>query len=235
MYKTDLAYIHDAGFGAFARHAGPAIVRMLRQAGIRRGLVVELGCGGGVVAERLTRARYDVLGLDISPAMIRRARRRAPLATFRVASLADAAIPACAAVVAVGEVVTYVPGGLPVLRRFLARAHAALPPGGLLLFDFITSHRGRIYPAKTISGRGWRLVARADVDRARRILTRRMAMIRTVNGRTRRAGETHRVRIYRRDEIVRAVRRAGFSVETSRAIGQRPLIAGDVAVIARRV
>ena len=78
FYGADLAYIHDAGFGEFATRAAPEVVRLLRANGVRRGLVVELGCGAGTVARALTDAGYDVLGVDISPAMIRLARTRAP-------------------------------------------------------------------------------------------------------------------------------------------------------------
>ena len=50
FYGPDLARIHDAGFGDFARDAGDGIVAMLRDAGIRGGLVVDLGCGSGAQA-----------------------------------------------------------------------------------------------------------------------------------------------------------------------------------------
>jgi len=75
-YGADLAYIHDAGFGDFARKSAPGLLAILRQAGIRGGLVVDLGCGSGIWAAELTRRGYDVLGIDISRAMIRLARAR---------------------------------------------------------------------------------------------------------------------------------------------------------------
>lgn len=42
-YRSDLAYIYDAGFGDFARNATPELLAILRRAGIRRGLVVDMG------------------------------------------------------------------------------------------------------------------------------------------------------------------------------------------------
>jgi SAM-dependent methyltransferase len=68
-YRDDLAYIHDAGFLAWVNSAAPAVLSALRKNGIRRGLVVDVGCGTGVLAAKLTAARFDVLGIDISPAM----------------------------------------------------------------------------------------------------------------------------------------------------------------------
>ena len=76
-YGEDLAYIHDVGFGHFAKTATPGLLEMLRQTGGSRGLVVDLGCGSGVWARALCDAGYDVLGVDQSPAMIAIARNRA--------------------------------------------------------------------------------------------------------------------------------------------------------------
>ena len=76
-YSDDLAYIHDSGYGDFARGAAPALLRALRTSGFQSGLVVDLGCGSGIWAQRLLDAGYKVLGLDISPAMVRLARKKA--------------------------------------------------------------------------------------------------------------------------------------------------------------
>jgi hypothetical protein len=43
----ETAYVHDAGFGGFAPGLAPALLRLLRHAGIHGGLVVDLGCGSG--------------------------------------------------------------------------------------------------------------------------------------------------------------------------------------------
>ena len=151
------------------------------------------------------------------------------------ALVCTARVPRCDAVICIGEVVTYVSGGLPALRRFFARVHDALPPGGVFIFDFIHSARGRTYRTKTIGGKGWTLAVRADYNPRTRTLTRRMAMIRRVDSRTRHTRETHTVRIYGRRAISQALSNAGFRYRLSRAIGRERLIAGDSAVIARRL
>ena len=74
-YSEDLAYIHDAGYGDFARGAAPALLGALRAHGITTGRVVDLGCGSGIWAALLLDAGYEVLGIDISPAMIRLAKK----------------------------------------------------------------------------------------------------------------------------------------------------------------
>ena len=92
-YRDDLAYIHDAGFGRFAQAAGPVLLEELSQRGVKDGLVIDLGCGSGILSRVMSEAGYDVLGIDISSAMIAMARRRVPHGQFRVESLSHGGIP----------------------------------------------------------------------------------------------------------------------------------------------
>jgi SAM-dependent methyltransferase len=239
MYSTDLAYIHDAGFGDYARRAAPEIARALRARGITRGTVVEFGCGGGVVARRLSAAGYDVLGVDISPAMIRLARQRAPAAAFRVGSIASAAIPRCDAIVSNGEVVAYIAGPDTTARQhqqalaeFFLRARAALTDRGMLIFDFMESSVGRTYPHRARKGPDWAIALRASVDRRGQVLTRRLTTTRRVAGRVRRSRETHRLRLYSRAEMAALLRHAGFRFVMKRSIGSVPMMRSDLAVFA---
>ena len=242
IYSSDLAFIHDAGFDWFARGAGPELLRILRAHGVlppRGGRpaarIVEVGCGSGILARTLTHAGYRVLGLDASPAMIRLSRARAPRAAFRVDSLERARIPPCAAVISLGEVVSYVPEPRrkpQVLPSFFRRVHTALRPGGVLLFDFLESAAGRTYPLKIRSGPGWAIFFGAEADPRRRLLTRRIITHREVAGRCRISGETHRLRLYDRGEIAAELTRLGFRVRMRRSYGKLRLLAGDVAVIA---
>ena len=202
--------------------------------------MVEVGCGSGTLARHLVDARYSVVGLDISPAMIRLARRKVPEATFRVASLTEARVPRCDAVIAIGEVVTYVHGGghgtrLPsALRSFFLRVRDALAPGGLLIFDFIESGAKRTCSAKSHGGRDWVIAVHAELDRPGHVLTRRMIAIRKVGRQYRRTQESHRVLIYSRRAVAQALAEAGFTATMSRSYGRYRPIAGDVAVIATR-
>src|SRR5262249_53212466 len=102
-YREDLAYIHDAGFGGFARGAAALLLDDLRSRAVERGLVIDLGCGSGILAEQLSAGGFDVLGIDLSPALIALARKRVPGGRFRVESLLTAELPRCVAVAAVGE------------------------------------------------------------------------------------------------------------------------------------
>jgi SAM-dependent methyltransferase len=231
MYSADFAYVHDTGFGGFARGAGPELIRILRAHGIKDGRIVEIGSGSGILARRLTGAGYDVTGIDRSPDMIEIAREKAPRATFRRGSLTRSRIPRCSAAIAIGEVVSYVSVSL---RPFFVRVHAALEPAGLLIFDFMESTQGRAYAGKSFSGRDWAMIFRAELSDKGRTLTRKMTLLRNVDGKYRRSREIHRVTIRSRDEIKDALEDAGFSVEMSRSYGRFRLLRGDVAVVARK-
>jgi SAM-dependent methyltransferase len=234
LYSTDLAYVHDSGFGDFAQRTAPELVRILRAHGITRGHIVELGCGSGITARYLVEHGYEVTGIDVSKAMIRLAREAAPKARFRVASLTRIRIPQSSAVVAIGEVLSYAPGGIAALARIFAGVRRAVAPGGVFIFDFIESGARRTYAARSSSGPDWAIASRATLDRSRRILTRRMVVVRQLKGRFRRANETHTIRIHSRRAIRDALVRAGFSARMSRSYGRHALPPGDVAVVATR-
>jgi SAM-dependent methyltransferase len=247
VYSAELAYIHDAGFGDFATRTAPEVIRILRAHAIppttasgRPTKIVEVGCGSGTLAQRLARAGFDVLGFDISPAMIALARAKAPAARFRVASLTDANMPRCHAVLAIGEVIAYVPAAktgaaLPrALREFFSGVHAALVKGGVFIFDFIESGKRRTYSAASRSGRDWAFASQAELDRSGRVLTRRMVSIRNVGRQFRRSHEIHVVRIYTRRAVGQALADAGFSSRMSRSYGRYRLLPGGVAVVATK-
>jgi len=253
VYSDDLAHIHHLGFTRLARGLAPELLSLLRRANLRprganlrprganlrpRGAnlrpptIVEVGCGSGVLAARLVAAGYDVVGIDRSPAMIRIARATAPGARLRVARLEHARLPPASAVIAVGEIVTYVPGGLAVLQRFFQRVRRALRPGGLLVFDFIESAERRTYRRRVFEGDDWKIVLSASTNRSGRVLTRRMTLRRLIGGRYRQSTESHRIRIYSRDEMAAALTAAGFRFQMRRTFGRYRLIAGDLVVIA---
>ena len=237
MYSDDLAHIHHLGFTKLARGFAPELLSLLRRHGIRAApqrqtTLVEVGCGSGVLAARLVGAGYDVVGIDQSPAMIRIARATAPGARFRVARLEQARLPPASAVIALGEIVTYVPGGLAVLQRFFQRVRRALRPGGLLVFDFIESAERRTYRRKVFEGDDWKMVLSASTNRSGRVLTRRMTLRRLIDGRHRQSTESHRIRIYPRDEMAAALAAAGFRFEMRRRFGRYRLIPGDLLVVA---
>jgi SAM-dependent methyltransferase len=237
-YGADLAYIHNAGFGGFATNAAAELVTLLARYKIDSGLVVDLGCGGGILAEAVVAAGFDVLGIDRSPAMIKLCRGRAPAGEFRCGSFVDTELPACVAVTAIGEVLNYLfdtrntPRQLPALFR---RVYDALQPGGLFLFDVATPGRvpgGRRQGCS--EGDDWACLFAAEEDRKRRILTRRITSFRRVGPAYRRESEIHRLHLHLPAELKRELRKIGFRVRTLRGYGKQPFPPGYIGFLARR-
>ncbi len=219
-YNQDLAYVHDAGFGDYARQAAPVLLQVLRRAGIRDGLIVDLGCGSGILAEKLVHSGYEVLGVDLSPAMLRLARRRAPQARFLCGSLLRVELPPCAAVISIGECLNYTfdRNTDAALAQFFRRVHTALRPGGVFVFDI--AEPGQISPMmpkqRWLEGEDWSILLERSEDAKRHTFTRSMIIFRKLGARWRRSEEVHRIRLFRRADIRKQLEHAGFTVQLIR-------------------
>ncbi|MGH3119238.1 MAG: class I SAM-dependent methyltransferase, partial [Gaiellales bacterium] len=69
-YRRDLARAHHLGFGFHAEMCAPGIIELLRPVKDRDGLVLELGCGSGLLTKELIAAGLRVVATDASPAML---------------------------------------------------------------------------------------------------------------------------------------------------------------------
>lgn len=239
-YGEDLAYIHDVGFADYALRSAPGILEILdRNVQTPGGFVVDLGCGSGLWAHELTKARYRVLGIDISEEMVAIARRRVSDAEFRVGSLFEAEIPPCNAVTSVGEVLNYLfdPGNdRQTLVRLFRRVYDALTPGGVFVFD--VAEPGQVTRGATTrgfsEGEDWVVLVEKEEDRGRGTLTRWITSFRKVGDLYRRADETHRLRLYTSTDIAGELRRVDFRVRTMRSYAQYRLPRAHAAFVARK-
>jgi SAM-dependent methyltransferase len=236
-YQDDLAYIHDTGFGGFARGSSPGLLSLFRQSGIAGGLVVDLGCGSGIWARQLADAGYQVLGVDISPAMIDLARRRVPEGRFHVGSFVRFPIPPCRAVTALGEVFNYLFDpeiSLRTLRRVCERVFHALTPAGLLVFDVAQPGRCKGLTQRFMEGQDWACLVELRRDVARQRLTRRIVSFRKVGDAYRRHEESHTQQLYPGTKVAEMLRAVGFRVRQARRYGDHALRPGVVALVARK-
>jgi SAM-dependent methyltransferase len=236
-YGEDLAYIHDVGHADFALDSAPGIKGILEQSGIRGGLIVDLGCGTGLLARKLIDAGYDVFGIDISGAMIETARERTPEAEFRVGSLFEVEIPRCEAVTAISEVLNYLfdpENEDQGLGRVFRRVHDSLAPGGVFIFDVLGP--GQVPPGTRAKGfrvgEDWAVLSEREEDAGRGTMERRIVSFRKVGENYRRIDEVHRVRLYDPSELAAELERAGFLVRTMRSYGDLPLEEGHTAFAA---
>jgi SAM-dependent methyltransferase len=238
-YRDDLAYIHDVGFGDFARTAAPALLEMLRRGGVTEGLVVDLGCGTGSWAEALVTSGYDVLGIDISPAMVDIARKSVPTGEFHTGSFLGRELPRCVAVTSLGECFNYLFDGAnsrKELVRLFRRTYDALHSNGLFIFDLLEPDylRGVHPQAKQWEGDDWMILLRLEEDQKRRMLTRHITSFRKVGESYRRDDERHRLRLFEGSAIAKDLRSVGFRVRIVRGYGPLRFRKAHVGLLARK-
>jgi SAM-dependent methyltransferase len=102
------------------------------------GAVLDAGCGTGRLAIELARRGYTAVGVDVDPALLDRARAKAPALEWHLGDLAD--LPATtapgpfAAAVLAGNVMIFVARGTE--PAVLATVAARVAPGGLVVAGF---------------------------------------------------------------------------------------------------
>jgi trans-aconitate methyltransferase len=241
LYQQDLAYIQAASFSTLARGAAPEIVRRLRAAQVSVQQVLDVGCGAGPLTQSLLEAGFDVTGIDPSADLLGIARTTNPQATFIQASIYDVTIPPCQAIVALGEPLTYHPqftDAEHLIHQLFERAAAALPPGGLLIFDVIESLIESGAPPLTArvwkSAADWAILVDTAEDPSTQSLVRTIETFRLVEDLYRRGREVHYVHLFNSQALSDHLSACGFDVETARAYGDQQLGPRRLAFFATR-
>jgi SAM-dependent methyltransferase len=193
-YREDLALVHHLGFGFHADLVAPGILNLLRPVRDRDGLVVELGCGSGLLTRHLLDAGHRVIATDASPAMLALAHETAPDAQeLDVLVLPHDPIPECDAVVSVGHPFSYLPDEGSIDRAFVAAAEA-LRPGGVLAVDICDLEWGaarRDAPNLGRAGEDWAIVTEFSVPTPARFVRKMAVFVRNQDGSWRRDDERH--------------------------------------------
>lgn len=99
--------------------------------------VLDAGCGTGRVAIELASRGYDVVGVDVDPAMLAAARSKAPALTWVEADLTDPAFDlgrTFDVVVMAGNVLIFVPSGTE--SDVIANTARHVAPGGHLVAGY---------------------------------------------------------------------------------------------------
>jgi len=182
------------------------------------GLVLDLGCGTGLLTELLAGTGCRVRGVDISRAMLRVARRRCRRFGARVRFAAGDLLdlrtaPPAVAAFACADVVNHFTAEKDV-AAFFRSAWRSLEPGGVFVFDalnrwcFETYWKGQTY---YFEGKSGDLVMECDWDPARRLGTAGMVVYaRGPRGYAKRRAVL-RERLHDDATLRRLLLRAGFS------------------------
>jgi SAM-dependent methyltransferase len=219
LYQNDLAYIHVDGYSFHWAGAADAIVDWLKQYGIRNGLVVDLGCGGGQWLARLNQAGYDTCGVDVSGSMIQLARKASPSSKFICGSFADVELPECDAVTSLGEPLNYLNSG-PAIRHTMENVFSALRRGGVFIFDVRhpTTKPAAVRETHRTS-KEWFCHSRAEESQKGELVRYITTFRRNAEGLYRRDEEVHRLKLFPRSEMTLWLRKIGFRVKTSSSYG----------------
>lgn len=236
-YRRDLALLHHLGFGFHADACAPGVLALLEPVRARDGLVLELGCGSGLLTRHLVAAGHRVLATDASPAMLELARGAAPGAeAIRPLVLPDDPLPRADAIVSVGHALNYVADRAAVERGLVAIARA-LRPGGVLAVDLRDLAWGRARTAAPPLGRvgdDWACITELAAPAADRFVRRITVFLRNHDGSWRRDQERHDNVLIDTATVPPLLAAHGVDARVTHAFGREELPEGLRAVVGHR-
>jgi SAM-dependent methyltransferase len=233
-YRTDLARIHHLGFGFHADDTAPGVLDLLAPVRKRNGLVLEIGCGSGLLTRYLVDAGHRVIATDASPAMLDLAWETVSDAEdIRRLTLPDDPVPEADAIVGVGHALNYLRDEASI-DRSLAAVADALRPGGVLAIDLCDLEWGRSRvdePARGWVGEDWALVTRFSTPSPDRYV-REMAMFtRNDDGSWRRDDERHDNVLIETSRVPAVLAAHGVDSAIRDSFGDEKLPAGLKAIV----
>ncbi|MGH9011931.1 MAG: class I SAM-dependent methyltransferase [Acidimicrobiia bacterium] len=236
-YREDLALVHHLGFGFHADACAPGILALLEPVRERGGLVLEVGCGSGLLTRHLVDAGHRVIATDASPAMVELAKEHAAGAEdVRVLVLPDELLPEADAVVSVGHVVNYVGDREAVIAAIIALARA-VRPGGLFAIDVCDLEWAALRqgaPGAGKIGDDWAVAVEFSIPAPDRFVRDIATFLRNADGTWRRSDERHENVLLDTKEIPALLAPHGVEVTIGTSFGTETLPAGLRTLIGRR-
>jgi SAM-dependent methyltransferase len=204
---------------------------------VHDGLVLELGCGSGLLTKHLVDAGHRVVATDASSSMLELARETAPGAEeVRQLVLPDDPLPQCDAVVSVGHVLSYLPDDAAIERALVAAADA-LRPGGAFALDLCDLLYGQLRREEPNHGRvgdSWAIVTRFSLPRENLFVREIAAFLREEDGTWRRDDERHENVLVETAAVPALLADHGIEARVSESFGDEELPAGLVAIVGRK-
>jgi SAM-dependent methyltransferase len=238
-YRRDLAYVFDRGYGLHAEACAPGILGLLEPLRAGRGLVLEIGCGSGLLTRRLVEAGHRVIATDASPAMLDLTRDAVRGAEdVRALVLPDDPIPAVDAIVGIGHALNYLADGAAIRRGLVALADA-LSPGGLLAVDLCDLEWGTARADAVAQGRvgdDWAVVTRFSRPAPERFDRDLTTFVRDAGGSYRREDEHHRNVLIDTASVPALLRERGVTVTVGDSFNDadHPLPVGLRSIVGSR-
>ncbi len=236
-YRRDLALVHHLGFGFHADRCAPGILRLLEPVRALDGVVLEIGCGSGLLTRHLIDAGHRVVATDASPAMLDLTREVAPDAeTIQLLTLPDDPVPEADAIVGVGHALNYLATREEVEQALVALARA-LRPGGLLALDLcdLEWSRARFGEAPLSRvGEEWAIVSEFDVPDPEHYVRQMAVFLRNDDGSWRRDDERHDNVLIDTSRVPELLAGEGVTASVLPSFGDEELSRGLHAIVGRR-
>ncbi len=237
-YRPDLAWVHHQGFDGHARACAPGLIELLEPIRRRNGLVVEIGCGSGLLTAQLVNAGYRVVATDASPAMLDLARQLTVGAQdIRQLTLPDDPLPPADAIVGVGHALNYLTDADSINRALLNMARA-LRPGGILAVDICDLEWGKARRDAGNLGRvgdDWAIISRFSTPSADRFVREMTTFVRTEDGGWRRDDERHDNVLVDTAQLPALLASGGIRAEVRDAFGAEQLPEGLRVLVGYRI
>ena len=237
-YRRDLARVHHLGFGHHADRCAPGILELLRPVRARDGLVVELGCGSGLLTRHLVDAGHRVIATDASPAMLEIAAVVVPDAEgIRRVTLPDDPIPPADAIVSVGHALNYLPDEAAIDRALVAIA-GALRPGGILAIDLCDLDYAEAVSGEPVFAKvadDWAIVTRRSTPAPARFVRTMTIFAREGDGTWSRDDEVHANVLLETARVPALLAAHGVDARLGDAFGEERLPAGLRTIVGTKL
>jgi SAM-dependent methyltransferase len=211
---------------------------LLGEVRARQGLVLELGCGSGLLTKALVAAGHQVIATDASPAMLDIARELVgdEVEELRQLTLPDDPLPQADAVVAIGHPINYLPDADAIDRALVAIARA-VRPGGLVAFDVCDLEWGRArrgVPNLGRAGPDWAIITEFSMPTPDRFVRDMTTFVPNGDGSWRRDTEHHENVLVDTAGIPDLLAAHGVDARVGRSFGSETLPEGLHVLIGHR-
>lgn len=196
----------------FHREAIPVLDRLVLNLLPRKAEILDLCCGDGRVTQTLARRGYRVVGVDGSARMLSYAKQRMPKGKFYLEDVRRLKLPQrFDAAISTFDSLNHIMA-IEDLKKVFQNVFDCLKPGGYFVFDLnreeayidLWSRTSTIVDKKAVS------VARGRYDTIRKTAACDITLLRLENGHWQRSDFRLTQRLHARDEVLPALRDAGF-------------------------